>query len=290
MVSSTSLADFFYDEKKWNAGTTKPIKKWQTTSLEITHATIDKPWMLKREPKKRRTSLFFWAAILFFVAIRAALIYVTYRNIDTVGNICLVLNETWDGDIIDTNTWGYEVRLGDSFGRGEFEMTTNSSKNSFVENGVLYIVPTLTSDEIGTDAIFNGYTYNVTGCSVNSTASPWACSAASNSSTETVINPVQSARLTTINSTSIRYGKVQVVAKLPKGDWLWPSITMHPVYDIYGGNLTGGEIDVRAASVFCASLTYCISRSCLRGATTTPIPTAAVIGSRAPSSGLRSQV
>ena len=43
-------------------------------------------------------------------------------------------------------------------------MTTGSVNNSFVENGHLYIVPTLTSDVIGTDAIFNGYTYNITGC------------------------------------------------------------------------------------------------------------------------------
>ena len=43
-------------------------------------------------------------------------------------------------------------------------MTTASSNNSFVEDGKLYIVPTLTSDVIGSNAIFNGYTYNITGC------------------------------------------------------------------------------------------------------------------------------
>ena len=47
---------------------------------------------------------------------------------------------------------------------GEFEMTTASSNNSYVDDGKLYIVPTLTSDVIGTNAIFDGYTYNVTGC------------------------------------------------------------------------------------------------------------------------------
>lgn len=47
---------------------------------------------------------------------------------------------------------------------GEFEMTTNSPNNSFVEDGKLYIVPTLTSDVIGRDNVLNGYTYNITGC------------------------------------------------------------------------------------------------------------------------------
>lgn len=47
---------------------------------------------------------------------------------------------------------------------GEFEMTTASSNNSFVDDGKLYIVPTLTSDVIGFNNVLDGYTYNVTGC------------------------------------------------------------------------------------------------------------------------------
>lgn len=47
---------------------------------------------------------------------------------------------------------------------GEFEMTTESTNNSFVEDGLLYILPTLTSDVIGFDSVIDGYTYNVTGC------------------------------------------------------------------------------------------------------------------------------
>jgi beta-glucanase (GH16 family) len=30
--------------------------------------------------------------------------------------------------------------------------------------------------------------------------------------------------LTTKGKKSIKYGKVEVVAKMPKGDWLWPAI------------------------------------------------------------------
>lgn len=36
------------------------------------------------------------------------------------------------------------------------------------------------------------------------------------------INPVQSARIRTAETFSFRYGKVEVEAKMPKGDWLWP--------------------------------------------------------------------
>jgi beta-glucanase (GH16 family) len=124
-------------------------------------------------------------------------------------------------------------------------MTTDSSNNSFVQNNQLYIVPTLTSDAIGAAAIYDGYVFNATDCTYNithgttytsstcslgsecssqnsttdfdSTAYYDACSAVSNSTAGTIINPVQSARLSTRTSASIKYGKVEVIAKLPTG-------------------------------------------------------------------------
>ena len=107
-------------------------------------------------------------------------------------------------------------------------MTTSSSNNTFIENGVLYLVPTLTSDVIGREAIFDSFTFNLTDCTnVNGTS----CGAVSNRTTRSVINPVQSSRIITKNATStanIRYGKVEVVAKMPTGDWIWPAIWMLP--------------------------------------------------------------
>lgn len=40
-------------------------------------------------------------------------------------------------------------------------MTTTNDKNLFIQNGQLYLAPTLTSDEIGKDSIFRGYTYRL---------------------------------------------------------------------------------------------------------------------------------
>lgn len=37
-----------------------------------------------------------------------------------------------------------------------------------------------------------------------------------------IINPVRSARINTAGSFSFKYGKLEIVAKLPTGDWLWP--------------------------------------------------------------------
>lgn len=156
-----------------------------------------------------------------------------------------VLDENWSNGI-QSDRWTREVRT-DGYGHGAFSWTTPFDNNSYVEDGVLYIVPHLTSSIIGEDAIANGYTLNLTRdgrCTSNNVSQ---CVAVSNSSQLTVINPVTSARLTTRNSASIRYGKVEVVAKLPTGDWLWPSIRMIPVNDTYGPWPRSGEIEIVTA-------------------------------------------
>ncbi|KAK5210466.1 hypothetical protein LTR47_000357 [Exophiala xenobiotica] len=70
------------------------------------------------------------------------------------------------------------------------------------------------------------------------------CSRYSNISSHAIINPVRSARLTTQGAKSIKYGRVEVVAKVPKGDWLWPAIWMMPEDSVYGIWPLSGEIDI----------------------------------------------
>jgi hypothetical protein len=122
-------------------------------------------------------------------------------------------------------------------------MTTDASNNSYVRNGYLYITPTLTSDIIGENAIIDDFVFNITDCTFNITQGltytssavanssagiasdrPFdlagytaACSAVSNATTGKVINPVRSARLSTRKSASIKYGRVEVRAKIPTG-------------------------------------------------------------------------
>jgi len=110
---------------------------------------------------------------------------------------------------------------------GSFEWNTDDPLNSYVSEDGLHIVPTLTlqSTNISGDQLINGYTLNLT--SDNTCTNPDGgpdCVTTSNVTTGAIINPVRSARLTTAGSKSITYGRVEVVAKMPKGDWLWPAI------------------------------------------------------------------
>lgn len=59
-----------------------------------------------------------------------------------------------------------------------------------------------------------------------------------------IINPIRSARMKTTNSFRFKYGKVEVRAKMPRGDWLWPAIWMLPYKNAYGGWPKSGEIDL----------------------------------------------
>ena len=167
--------------------------------------------------------------------------YNGYAAVPNLGKICEVLTD--DFNTLDTNTWQREVRL-DGYGTGGFQWTTADDKNSFVEDGILYIVPTLTSDDIGEDKVFNGGVVNLTVDGTCTSTNVSQCAAVSNSSRLTVINPVKSARLITKNTHSIKYGKVEVKAKFPTGDWLWPSITMLPVNETYGAWPRSGQIDL----------------------------------------------
>jgi len=99
----------------------------------------------------------------------------------------------------------------------EFEWTTASDNNSYVQDGTMYIVPTLTSDHLGMDAITNGYTLNLTTDGTCTSTNVSQCGAVSNSSLGTIINPVMSARISTKGKASIKYGKVEVTARMPTG-------------------------------------------------------------------------
>lgn len=123
---------------------------------------------------------------------------------------------------------------------GEFEMTTNSDENAFVQDGALHIRPTL-QDE---DLINKDNILNLTQSGICTSPILSNCVAVTNTTNGTIVNPVRSARLSTKLGASIKYGRVEVTAKLPAGQWLWPAIWMLPVNNEYGPWPKSGEIDI----------------------------------------------
>ncbi|KAF8151651.1 GH16 beta-1,3-glucan recognition protein [Crassisporium funariophilum] len=234
------------------------------STMLMSASSLQKPWLETRDPYHRIAYFITYAVLFLGVAAGAVRCYFGWQDVALLpGNLCMVLEETFDSDegvFGDNGKFFREVDMS-GFGNGEFEMTTASQNNSYVRDGYLYITPTLTSDNIGQDALVDGSVYNITGCTFNITQGlsytssltqssnsstiaadqafdvagyTKACSAVSNATAGRIINPVQSARISTRKSASIKYGRVEVRAKIPTGDWLWPAIWMLPVDNKYG--------------------------------------------------------
>ncbi|ODQ75092.1 hypothetical protein LIPSTDRAFT_92143 [Lipomyces starkeyi NRRL Y-11557] len=182
----------------------------------------EKPWLSSQSPAEQFLR---WIMVVSFVmglAIFGVLIWVGTTEIQNY-NYCTVLEDNFDTGSLNTTIWMHDVQVG-GFGNGEFEWATSSSNNSFVRDGKLYIVPTFTADAIGEDNMMHGFTVNLTktGICTSTADSDWL----------------------TRNFANIRYGKVEVTAKLPQGDWLWPAIWMMPKDSVYGVWPASGEIDI----------------------------------------------
>jgi len=142
-------------------------------------------------------------------------------------------------DILDSEKWQHEVTLGGG-GNWEFQWYVDNRKNSFTKNGKLHLRPTLTSEEFGEDFLTSGVAEipqnectdsNFFGCRRQGTPT-------------NIINPIRSARVHTKDLFYFKYGTLEIRAKLPTGDWLWPAIWLLPQSNEYGGWPRSGEIDL----------------------------------------------
>jgi hypothetical protein len=154
---------------------------------------------------------------------------------------CLIFEDNFD--TFDFDVWSHEVTASGG-GNWEFQYYSNNRSNSYTKNGHLYIKPTLTSDKYD-EAFLTSGTLDLWGgtpASVCTANSFYGCLRAGNPSN--IINPIQSARLRSVQGFNVRYGRVEVSAKMPTGDWLWPAIWMMPKHEPYGGWPASGEIDL----------------------------------------------
>ncbi|KAJ7056830.1 glycoside hydrolase family 16 protein [Mycena amicta] len=232
-----------------------PNRSPHLPSFPDLHLPSGPPWLTKSNPRARISYLLTWTLAFVGAGLGGFQSYMTYRNVRLDREpLCLGDDAAVFGSGQTQGRWLREVQM-DGYGNGQFEMTTGSSNNSFLQNGNLYIVPTLTG------SFEDGTTYNSTDCTFNITCSragdsmpngqfDWdgyysACSRTTNNTTGTIINPVQSARLSTFISAKngdestlsrgkLRYGRIEIRAKMPVGDWLWPAIWMLPVDSKYG--------------------------------------------------------
>ncbi|XP_063910736.1 beta-1,3-glucan-binding protein-like [Zophobas morio] len=56
--------------------------------------------------------------------------------------------------------------------------------------------------------------------------------------------PVGSAQISTRTKWSFKYGKIEIRAKLPEGDWIYPELFLNPANDVYGPGYASGQIRI----------------------------------------------
>ena len=120
----------------------------------------------------------------------------------------LVWSDEFDGPDIDTTKWNFEID-GKGGGNGEEEYYTNKPENAHIENGHLLI----TAIKDGTDE--EGRTHKFT-----------------------------SARMTTKDKFSWKYGRFEARIKMPTGRGVWPAFWLMPEDAVYGGWASSGELDI----------------------------------------------
>lgn len=151
-------------------------------------------------------------------------------------------------DTLDLNNWQYEISASGG-GNNEFQLYTPDPANSFVQNGMLYLKPSLlientnpaTGQPFG-EAFMEFGALDVAAlygsCTDNNNNGCSRSGAAGN------IPPVMSAKLTSLNKFSFTFGRAVISAKMPVGDWIWPAIWMMPNDNVYGGWPISGEMDI----------------------------------------------
>lgn len=99
---------------------------------------------------------------------------------------------------------------------GEFQWYSNDKRNSYTENGNLHIKPTYTSEIFGEEFLSSGRVSipenqcSGEGCSKVGTP-------------DDIIHPIRSAKLTTYPHFAFKFGRLEIRAKIPAGDWFWPA-------------------------------------------------------------------
>ncbi len=144
------------------------------------------------------------ASVLATLAVVPAGVFAT----DQVAQAALVWADEFDGTALDTTRWTPMIGDGSAFGIpgwGNNELQYYTADNATVADG--YLTITAREQSVG------GKNYT-------------------------------SARLRTLGKGDWTYGRVEIRAKLPQGQGIWPAFWMLPSNNVYGGWPRSGEIDI----------------------------------------------
>lgn len=137
----------------------------------------------------------------------------------------LIWQDEFSDAQINKNDWSFTVDCAGG-GNDELQCYTDRKENTFIENGFLHLV--------AKEESFSGPKYN-------EAHKKYA------RNDKSKVSPFTSAKIHTQNKMSFRYGRVDVRAKSPRGQGMWPAIWMLSNDSVYGAWPASGEIDIMEA-------------------------------------------
>ncbi|KAF3762091.1 family 16 glycoside hydrolase [Cryphonectria parasitica EP155] len=207
-------------------------------SRRIRKGTIDRPELREKDPRGIWITLIPIFGLLVGLAAIALLSWSGYASVSNYQYCQVFVDDFSNG--FNSTIWTKDVETG-GFGNGEFELTTGGDENVFVRDGQLVFTPTLQNESyLETTSITN---LTADGTCTETPLSD-ACVLSANLTAGEIVQPVKSGRISTKNFAVIRYGRVEITAKLAAGDWLLSQFFMYPAEDYYGTWPASGQVDV----------------------------------------------
>lgn len=105
-----------------------------------------------------------------------------------------------------------------------------------IDDGQLLIKPIILEDLYGENATAYGR------LQLNRCTSTVSYECSRKALSYSILPPIISARLTTKERFVLRYGRIEIRARFPRGDWLYPEMWLEPKYSTYGANYASGRV------------------------------------------------
>lgn len=169
--------------------------------------------------------------------------------VNDVNSACpgdLLFEDDFSGSSLDLNKWRMERRMAE---QPDFEFNTylNDPQSLSLSDGLAVLKPIKFDDVYGEQAITKGLdlTLDCTG-----DLSKIECNRTAD--TVWIVPPYITPQFSTINTFKFKYGKVEIRAKLPSANWVFPQIFLNPVDHKYGNfEYRSGQLRVVQSSGDC---------------------------------------
>ncbi|KAF2893394.1 hypothetical protein ILUMI_12788 [Ignelater luminosus] len=145
-----------------------------------------------------------------------------------------------DFNELSVERWLTEVRFA---GEPDYEFViyNNDKENLYVEKKMLHIRPTLTEDKYGAGFVSKAGKFDL-GESCTGTTQSFEC--VQKPKAWLILPPILSAQISTKPNFSFVYGVIEIRARLPRGDWIYPELFLKPKNNMYGLGYESGLLRI----------------------------------------------